>query len=204
MKPRKHRRNQKKQRPMNSTKVISLRIAYILTLAICLVACQRSKTDNNHSRFSDSTARISATSDLDFLFGCTRLKVWLGGIMGVSQSDSTGPYYFGECFDTAETYRLIWVPKGGPLGIDSLRKTFKAGMDNSYEYFDVYAFVLPLIDSEEMEDDHKDYTPYPVRVSVYERKGKVWRNVRIDTVRNLSEFGRLQVTSVFSSDNKMR
>lgn len=184
---------------MNSMKLICLRTAFVLALAICLVACQQSRTDSDVGRVSDSTGLSSVTSR-DFLFGCAKMKFWLGGVIGVNQTDSTGPYYFAECFDSTETYRLIWVPKGDPLEIDLLRKAFEAGKDNSYERFNVYAFVLPLIDSEKMTDEHQDYTPYPVRVSVYEKNGKFWRNVRNDTVRNLPEFGRLQVNVIFSSE----
>ncbi|HEX5171923.1 MAG TPA: hypothetical protein VFW11_22240 [Cyclobacteriaceae bacterium] len=170
--------------------------------------CCNSIKDSENSRSSNnerSNGTISVDENgepLNFLNGCPQLNEWIGGIVGVNESDSTGPYYFAECLNVDKTYRLLWVIKGSydyrkSLSYKNLKDKIEMGRLNSYKEFDIYSFVIPLVDAEKMEDEHQDYTKYPAPVSVYKRIDEKWTLIKNDTVNNLPEFGQLQLDAIF-------
>jgi hypothetical protein len=127
-----------------------------------------------------------------------------GSLQGVEAAkDSIAFMCFMRCYTCANTYKIIFVYKGGvetrkALSHDSLHYAFENGCDNNFTNFDAFAFILPLIDPEKQEDEHGSSMKFPDTVKIYKHiNGDNWHFMKKVKVNSFEEYGRLEFNSIY-------
>mgnify|MGYP001599118981 FL=1 len=164
----------------------------------------KSKNKDSNTQIGKASIDTSKYSSIDYLKGITELEISIGNLQGISKSDSVGPYVMADCNDCNETYELLLVPiedfdKRKRFTVNDLKKRFFS--DPSYKEFQCYAFVIPMLSSEQQIDIHLDNNKYPSDVKVFKRdENNRWVLLTTRKVNSLSDLSRLQLDCIFNKE----
>ena len=167
---------------------------FILAIILASFSCtaQDLKKNNPKKEFSK----------IDFLHDCGDLKISCGSIMGVEFSDSTKMYYMGEC-NSNYSYELIFVLDSDlnaskKKSYDELKKIFFDSKKQNYVGFSCYAFVIPKLKEDPIQDMHDGNLLIPSLVKVYKRdQNKKWGLVKSVMINTFEEYGRLRLNTFY-------
>lgn len=183
------------------------KIGIILFGMYFLVGCEQSDEKTSASsnlEIQDTTIETGATEnietklskiDFNFLADCDSLEMWLGGIQGVTVSDSTKPFIMAQCSANKHYDLIVYSKKAIDLedGTDNANGVIKKVTGAEY-----YAFEIPkkLTEDPENEFDYYDYV-YPSKVKIYKLFEDGWYLIKVANVNSFEELGRLKLNAIY-------
>lgn len=130
----------------------------------------------------------------------------LQDVEGHPTFDSTGPFYSVACYHCKESYEVYFDLKGGfaernTISEDSIWRLAGRGCQNLFSAFNCYAFVLPMRNPDEQDDEHAMNIDFPVIVKVYKRINlDNWRFVKKVHISTFSKYSRLIFNCIYGYD----
>lgn len=194
------------------------KVLFVVLFVGAIFSCANKKEETKASTANDTGINTPDTTiiaipkvthaekvSIDFCADCKDLETWIGGIQGVTLSDSTKVYPFGECH-TNLSYDLIWVPKGDILkfnkemGHDKLLVYYEEeSFNNKYAKLDCFSFVIPKKAKKPTAKDNSKFNyVFPSDVKVYKRTDNNWAFVGTKNIKSFEQLGRLKLDAIFN------
>lgn len=192
-------------------KLILMTKVFFYFLVLFLPSCSPS-TNNLNALDGSASSGIVAINSSDalttdttgFLSNCKSFRMHQGALQGTNaDKDSINYLCFSECYDCPETYKIIFVRKGGveyrkSVGYKPIWEEFLKSCSNNFSDFDCFAFVLPMRDPEKQEDIHAMNIDFPVTVRAYKRISlDNWQQVKVLKVNTFEEYAALQFATIY-------
>jgi len=182
---------------------MNFRTALLIMVTALASACSKPKpsvlNDPKEQSGMEEIPSSYLKVDIDFLTACDSLEMWLGGIQGVNQSDSIGPYILGECH-TNKHYDVI-VYHQSRIALDVGTNYQENRIVGDIQGADYFVFEMPKkYPSKTLNDDVRFDYIFRTDVKINRRIGKQWYLIGTKQVKSFEELGRLKLNTIFSAN----
>ena len=84
------------------------------------------------------------------------------------------------------------------MPIDTLSKLFENAKQNDYKGFHVFAFELPKVPKNKLENEHVSDLKFPCNVVVKKYIDKEWKLLFNKKVNSFSDYGKLKIKTIYN------
>lgn len=198
---------------MSMQKTITI-VAAILFILSCQVPGQQVRNGardslteagaqgNGHNQYVAIDKSVHFFGNCDsFYKRLTSTEGYLQMVDGGPDFDSTGPFVCAECYESGKSFEVYFAYRGAfrdrKPHEDSLMYHTEDSCANGFRSFNCFAFVLPMVDPDQLPDDSMNIT-FPVSVKVYSRlRADQWTFVKKVQIDSFPQYTRLVFNTIY-------